>query len=223
MVSSRKNNGEQKMTDNKQLAIVGKIETQLRKKREQTVFPLTPTHRKELRVLRDENIGSLRTQIRFIKTEKKEEFKEKFRKQIEKEADKVRKVCEELNKDWEEKIGQIEKIIQERKTLEEENQNQFLTMTRGYEVSTLFSTKNIKENYYRRYTFDLKKAVDTASDTAFEERYGEPFKELDEKIKQINTAYEEAINFGDLEIVKELYYQMKDAEQFLEKIRKMKV
>jgi len=49
------------------------------------------------------------------------------------------------------------------------------------------------------------------------------FKEVRNLIDDMNTKYEEAINFGDLEIVKELYFILKDGDKFLEKLINLEV
>lgn len=206
-----------------QLTIVSKIETQLRQRREQNVFPLTPTHRKELRQLRDANVGELTTQLRFIKKEKLDSFKVKYRKNLEELAQKGKGICEDLNKDWKKIKTQIKKLLDERKKLEEKNMPNYSTVSNSYENVHLFNEQRIDEYLQREITFDIENSTKSGAEKEFDEEYGEGFKKVQEQIDQINTAYEEAINFGDLEIVKELYYKMKDADQFLEKIRKIKV
>lgn len=54
------------MTKN-ELTLYENIEKQLQKPRNVVVFPLTPTHRKELRLLRNTNIGSLETDYTLSK------------------------------------------------------------------------------------------------------------------------------------------------------------
>ena len=58
-------------------------------------------------------------------------------------------------------------------------------------------------------------------DELFDEKYGQSFNEVSEIIDDISTKYEEAINFGDLELVKKLYYIMKSSEQLFKKIDKL--
>jgi len=208
------------MTD-KHLVLVDKIETRLRKPRSEVVFPLAANHRKELRHLRDSNVGELKTQIRFIKNEKLNDYKEKYKNSILKDAKRIENDCEALNKDWEQRLKKINSLIEERKKIEEKAPLK-ATKNSSYEVNRLFKPQ-WENNYNIQYNFDPVTIVNEVAEKEFEEQYGEAFSQLNERITKIQTAYEEAINFGDLEVVKELYYKMKDADQFLDKIRNLKV
>lgn len=214
------------MEENKQLILVGKVENQLRKKRTETVFPLSPTHRKELRRLRDENIGQLRTQARYIKNQKIDEYQKKYSQQIVKELEKQKIVCQELNKDWDEVITIIYNLLEKRKKLEAEKKLDHITIDTTYTTSNMMGYLEIekfKKEYSNKALLYEEEVARKICNEEFEENIGEKFKQLDKQIDLMNKAYEEAINFGDLEIVKELYYKLKDADQFLEKLRNMKI
>lgn len=188
------------------------------------VFPLTPTHRKELRQLKSRNVGDLRTQLRVIKDAKKEEYYIKHKVKVEKEIQKKISLLNNLNKDWEERLALIINIIQKRKELEEKNKKVIEEIGIYHDYGNI-SSLNI--DYIKKECREIKVDVPKISyrilSKEFKEKFSDDFNNFDEMIDKLNTSYEEAINFGDLSIVKELYYKMKDADKFLEKIRKLEV
>ena len=202
-----------------ELMIVDKIERQLKEKREPTIFPLTPTHRKELRQLRNANVGDLRDRLSNIETLKKEEYQNKYSKVIEKELEKYEKNCNILNDDWKNILEKINKLLSDRKKFEEDHEVNKLTLKTDY--GDVVNLDKIK--FSREYSLDRKqKSLDIAEEE-FNKKYGANFKQVQKKIDAIVTHYEEAINFGDLEIVKQLYYMMKGADGFFEKISNLKI
>ena len=202
-----------------ELILVDKIEKRLQEQREPPVFPLAANHRKELRKLRDDNIGNLRGRLKNIETLKREEYQKKYTKQIEKELEQYVKVFNNLNDDWKERIGKINKILDERKQLEENQKVNNLSINQDYgELSNLE-----KINPKREFSLNKKqKALEIAKEE-FEKKYGDKFNDVEKKIDNIVTHYEEAINFGDLEIVKKLYYMMKKSDSFFIKVSELKV
>jgi len=202
-----------------EIILVEKIEKRLQQRREEVVFPLSPTHRKELRQLKEKNIGNLRQRLRNIKEIKKKEFIEKYESDIIKKIEKTGECCDMLNKDWEKRIKDINKILFEREILEKKNHVENLRIETDYgKISDL---KDI--NCKRKVSFDKFQRSKEIASEKFIEKFGEHFTAIDKKIDEVTTQYEEAINFGDLEIVKELYYIMKTAENFFEKVTDLKV
>lgn len=202
------------------LIIVQNIEKRLREKRNPVIFPLTPTHRKELRDLKRTNVGNLLERLRIIKELKEDEYKTKYFNDIKKELKKHQKICQVLNDDWINRIKKMNELIKERKILEKKNKIEFLSLNHSYgSIATL----EIINEVDRKFTFDEDKVTDEIAEKEFNEKFGDNFKKVNEKIDDITTKYEEAINFGDLEIVKELYYIMKSADSFFERISNLKV
>lgn len=202
------------------LMIVGKIDKQLREKRPEkdNVFPLSPTHRKELRKLRDSNISGLKERLYNIMKVKKEEFFTKYRDKIENEADKVNPKIDKLNKKFNDMINDLRKSTRELVALEEELGMDNIAVDRDWNDICALEDKH----YKREYKKDTKLIKKTLEDM-FEKQFGEKFSEVQKKIDKMLEQYEEAINFGDLEIVKELYYQLKDADGFLDSVSKLEV
>ena len=203
-----------------ELILIDKIEKKLQEQREPPIFPLSPSHRKELRKLRDDNIGSLKERLRAIETIKREEYEKKYSKQIEKELERHEGTAKSLNIDWENRIEKINIILKERKQLEEKFDITKLYLNYDYnELSKL----NDESKPKREFGFDRKqKALEIAREE-FRKKYGDKFKKVEEKIDIIVTHYEEAINFGDLEIVKKLYYMMKKSDNFFIKVSELKI
>ena len=200
--------------------IIGNIESRLRAKREPTIFPLTPTHRKELRQLKNTNVGNLMDRMRTLKELKREEYLKKYGKDIQKELDSKRDICNSLNADWKKRIDKINKILDERKVIEEKADLKFLDVHNDW--SNIAKLEPVEE-HDRHISFDVDKTTRKIADDEFEKKFGVNFEEVQKKIDDVTTKYEEAINFGDLEIVKELYYIMKTADSFFEKVSKIKI
>jgi len=203
-----------------EIMIVRNIENRIKAKREPTIFPLTPTHRKELRQLRDTNVGNLMDRMRTLKQLKREEYKKKYNKEIIKELDSKRDICNFLNEDWKKRIKKINKILQERKAIEKKTDMKFLETRNSWsDIAKLEPMQ--KDERFASIRVDF--VTNQIADGEFEKKFGFKFDEVQKQITDIDTKYEEAINFGDLEIVKELYYIMKTADSFFEKVSKIEV
>jgi hypothetical protein len=70
----------------------------------------------------------------------------------------------------------------------------------------------VRENHIRNF---VRKS--------FDDKYKISFDEIENFIKKMNETYEEAINFGDLELVKKIYYYLKDSDKLFKKIEDMKI
>lgn len=201
------------------LIVVDKIEKKLMEKREPTIFPLTPTHRKELRHLRDRNVGDMRDRLSTIRSLKLEEYKKKYFKEIEKELEKYEGLSKNLNDDWKIRMLKINEIIKERKQFEEKFKVDKLKLYIEYDsISKLEVIKSSRD-----FSLDRESKSLEIIREEFNEKYGKSFDAVGEKIDVLVTHYEEAINFGDLEIVKKLYYMMKNADNFFKKISELKI
>ncbi len=203
-----------------ELSLVDNIEKRLRSKREPTIFPLTPTHRKELRELKKTNIGNIIERMRTLRELKRDEYLKKYKAEIQKELDSKKIICNSLNADWKKRIEKINKILMERKFMESKTDLKFLNVNNDW--SNIAKLEPISESD-RKISFDADKATKQISDEEFGNKFGIKFDDVQKKIDDINTKYEEAINFGDLEIVKELYYIMKSTDKFFEKVSAIKV
>ena len=201
------------------LVIIDKIEQKLQEPREENTFPLTPTHRKELRKLRNENVGNLQERLKTIKQLKKEEYEKKYSKQIQKELKKKENVCVRLNKDWKMRLSQINDILEARKELEEASNISHISLVCDY--ASVAKLERIKSS--REYSIQHIKVAKKIANEEFEEKYQKKFEQVQFKIDSVITKYEEAINFGDLNIVKQLYYIMKKADNFFIKIEKLEI
>lgn len=204
-----------------QLITLEKIQKNLEIKGKNNVFPLTPTHRKELRQLRDANIGNLNERVRAIKKIKKEEYRKKYEKELIQKIEKEKSKMDILNEDWEFVIERIRKIIEKRIELEKDNYVEGWEVEHDYgDISTLKMTTKLAE---RKITINPEKISRIILEKQFNEKYNSAFDEITKRIDDIYTKYEEAINFGDLEIVKELYYLMKKSDSMFIKIADLKI
>jgi len=203
-----------------ELEVYESIDKQLKMPRNEIVFPLSPTHRKELRDLKSKNIGNLNHRLDTIKQLKMEEFRLKHRHLGSKEFEKANEVCRRLNDDWARIVESINMLINKRKEFEEHNVSTKL----GFEVNCDWNDiagLKTSDEFKRRWSVQEKYFFKEKIDELFDEKYGQSFNEVSEIIDDISTKYEEAINFGDLELVKKLYYIMKSSEQLFKKIDKL--
>ena len=206
-----------------ELVLVKKIETKLQRPQEVKVFPLTPTHRKELRQLRDENIGALKQRLRTIKELKKQEYIKKYEKDIAKELKKYKEIAEALNNDWNKIVKTIKLLINSRKSQEFNMKDsiQNLKLSSDYGDFTNLNVDN--KSFKREYSFNMEQLTTKIATEEFEKKFGLSFQKSQEHIDRLYTMYEEAINFGDLEIVKEIYYKLKNADSFFIKVAELKI
>ncbi len=198
------------------------IDRQLRSRKHNS-FPLTPTHRKELRQIISKNIGDLRIKIDLISHEKYLEFiaknEVKFDKIKTEQQKKVDFLMTEFNKMRDKVAKEIENFI----VIESETNyiKDIIRTDIGYSDISRLNIKSIEVSY-RKYAIS-----DDKFNNYTESKFKEVFKDKTQKIYNMidlySTKYEEAIVFGDLLLVKDIYYHLKQLETDIEKLRKVKV
>ena len=193
-----------------EMIVYESIEKEISKVRKENVFPLTPTHRKELRELKSTNIGNLHRQLDTIKILKEEEFYKIHKKRHVDELKSKIDDVEKLNREWVVFIEYIKNFIKRRKNQERKTLNfeGYQTKVDWNDISNLNSDDI---DLHRRIEIDLDKCSNTNCNVEFDELYSKSFDQVKKQIDKIETMYEEAINFGDLEMVKKLYYIMNEA------------
>lgn len=201
-----------------EMVLVKDVERRLQRPQDVKVFPLTPTHRKELRELRNQNIGELRQRLRTIKDLKKEEYIKKYHKEIGKELKKYQTIAKKLNTDWKKTISQIKFLIEQRKKYEETFKDSIPMLSRNSDYGSISNLDVLNKDWKREFTINMQELSKRIATQEFEAKFGESFQKSQDMIDKLYTMYEEAINFGDLEIVKEIYYKLKDADKFFEKV-----
>jgi len=211
-----------------ELMIIESVDKRLQQKRSETVFPLSPTHRKELRELRNNNLGNLRTRLRLIRNEKLQDYKDKYAKEIAKTVETNLKTLNELNNEWDGiKKQLINSLRKHKEKFDKYNENKIIgvnTLGWGCDALKFLDRDNELEEIKRTYYFkDKLKYSEQIAKDEFDAKYKEAFNKVDKMIDAIQERYEEAINFGDLEIVKELYYSMKNSDKLFKQIENMKV
>lgn len=202
------------------LVVIDRIANKLREPRKEVVFPLSPTHRKELRDLKSKNVGDIIEQLRSIRKLKEDEFVLKHTKGAEKLLSEIEKNCNALNRDWLDRLRRINEIISDRKEIEKRYNLEYMDLHNDY--GDIDSLKEIEETK-RKFVVEKENVMRKILKKEFNEKYGKSFEEVQRKIDDITTKYEEAINFGDLELVKELYYIMKSSDGLFAKIRDLEV
>lgn len=209
------------------------------------VFPLMALHRKELRELKVKNVGNLNSQLHTIKRIKKEEFINKYTKKVEKElikrekdyTEKIKKVAllDTEIKEHLTRIKEIDDMIKEEEVYDEEK-GKYVKKNKPYyddffSVETHHNFSDIiynidhmkKEDKNLYHSFNRATLKDKILSEMFSEQFEESFKKCEKLINSLETQYEEAINFGDLEQVKSIYFFLKDSEKFFEQVSNLKV
>lgn len=201
--------------------IIIDVDKSLKIKRNEIVFPLTATHRKELREFKNRNIGNLKSQINTIRKMKLTEYKEKYWKELKIIIDDKKEKIEELNKDFEKRILLIRNIINQRIEIENENSEliKLCYIDYTYDIADL---ENVKKDIKRVLSIEDSK-IASLLEEEFKNKYNESFIIVQKKIDKLEELYEEAINFGCLEQVKRIYYVLKDTEQFVNNINNLKI
>jgi len=203
-----------------ELMVLEKIQSKLQGRREPEIFPLAALHRKELRALKKDSVGNLRHRLATIRSLKKEEYAKKYATDIKAELDKFSKDAIELNVDWNDRVVKLNKILDDRKQLElKYDMDMFFINSDYHSVGNL----NVVKKDCRILKFDLLGKSKAILEKEFVKKYGRQFSSVETRITKLETAYEEAINFGDLEVVKKLYYMMKNADTFLDKVSAIEV
>lgn len=206
-----------------ELVVIEKIDKKLQERRDPVQFPIAQAHRKELRELRDSNIGNIRQQLKVIKQLKCEEYQKKYSSKIKKDIEEKSKVCDVLNDDWKKRLEQIDKIILDRKKFEEKYDMSMLDLSNGYiRICELMSIQS-SSDYRRSFSLDISKKSDEIASKEFDKIFKAKFDAIEQKIDQISKMYEEAISFGDLEQVKAIYYQLKKSDAFFKKVSELEI
>lgn len=207
-----------------ELTLYAKIENQLQERRPQSVFPLTATHRKELRELRDRNVGSLQTRLNFIKSEKREQYVKKYVRDVESELKEKQSVVKEVNARFDAMKEQILHLVETHKQYEADVRKTLGSHDVSHDYCNIgqLDIEDVRRTN-RKITINTFKVSNEIVSKEFDAKYNKFFEEATNKITKLNEMYEEAINFGDLEQVKEIYYMFKNADQFLDKVQKIEV
>lgn len=70
-------------------------------------------------------------------------------------------------------------------------------------------------------TFDSEKYKREVINKEFNERFGIPFKKAQDRINELEQQFGEAVLFGDMEVAKQVYYNLRRADGFLEQLREI--
>lgn len=72
-------------------------------------------------------------------------------------------------------------------------------------------------------TFDEKAYRKDVLETEFKEKFGKPFGEAQSRINQLELQFDESLLFGDMEVAKKVYYNLRQAEQFIDQLTNMRL
>jgi len=208
------------MKPNKDLVI---IDNRLKSK-DNNIFPLSPTHRKELRNILSRNIGDLKIKLNLIKDRKFEEFKQKNKTKFDKIKKEKNKEIKIINEEYLNMqttiINLVKQFIEQDKSLNKD-ENPFIFVHSEYGLISNLNIKGLK-NQYRRYELN-----DVSFNEFIQKRFNEKFNQNTQKVYDLielySSKYEEAIVFEDLLLVKDIYFKIKELKTEIEKLDKIKV
>lgn len=226
------------------------------------VFPINNALKKELRRLKEERIGDLKTQIDFLKKEKWEAYiglHEKKKKSlsllIEKENKRISKIVVRVMKEKrvsDQKIKAMREVRDKRSlalakvfypeidalhkqhegVILEFQSHEFALKAFRNAQEPIPEPKEVREyNAYNLTKEDHKafsisfspQQYDERAKNVFKEKYDPAFALAKERIDKLETQFEEAILFGDVETVKNVYFGLKKADEFLTSLKNMQL
>lgn len=72
-------------------------------------------------------------------------------------------------------------------------------------------------------TIDEKGFIDKVLKKEFDKKYGKAFQTAEERINALGRQFNESLLFGDMEVIKQVYYNLKKAEEFLTQLQEIKL
>jgi len=212
----------EKVTETALISRAEETKNKLLKKQDVKVYPLTQSLRKELNELKDNHIGNLNGQLNNLKRLKYELFckyhNKRFlaeKKELQIKISLIDKEQEKLREEFSKKFQKIEKNLESMKNIA------------GFSYEADYYLENVLENKEQRMRFKTWLKEDTFSEELFKiefnDKYGKGFEVAKERIKELEQQFRESLVFGDLEMVKELFFILKDADKFLEKLTNMEM
>lgn len=200
-----------------------KFEKQILAKRDKEPYPIQSTLREELNSLKKSEIGNLRKQIMVLRQTKYDQYCELHQKKVEQEEKRSQETIEKINSDYQNMLKQFEKqTLDFFKATNKKLQGISFDDNKRYKVNDL---KLISTHMDYRYSvnFSKDKFNKTVMKEDFDKKYGQAFQKTFEKIDFLEQKFNEAVVFGDIQIVKEIYYTLKQADQFLKKLEAIKL
>jgi hypothetical protein len=197
------------------------------------VFPLSPTHRKELKQLKDNNIADLRKRFYTIKRLKSEEFKEKHTNKIKEIVEKNLKVCEELNKNYYDFLNSLYSLSKHYKDLEKENIGEFIRRQNLYNSDFLDLSNSTKEEFIKHFSnkndknkqiyYVNESYINTFIEKEFKRKFNKKFDNFLKYIDELEEKFKESVVFGDLLTCKDIYFKMKECDKKLDELNDLEV
>lgn len=207
-----------------EIEVIQKLENKIQTAKESNLFPLAQAHRKELRELRDAHIGNLKKRVAVIKDAKKQEYLKKYEQDGKDKRAELVIETQELNAEAEQKLLELKEIYDRMKAKEEELEEIYGSCASirsdvyGLEDSLSFKHRalnlilEVNNNFNKRYL-----------ERKFNDQYNEVFKAATDELDRYDKVFEEALVFGDLETVRDIYYTLTKADDFLQKLSEVEI
>ena len=108
------------MSNEKEKNVMIKVNTKLEKARGDTIFPIPAQLRKDIRELKNSQIGSVKTRLKILKKEKLDLFISFQKNYVSKNEDRLSKKVDSMNRRFKDKFEKLRKIALELKVLKDE-------------------------------------------------------------------------------------------------------
>ena len=192
---------------NNEIIVRKDVEDRLRKFRtDHKKSPIPQNLRDKLVELKGKTIGNLRKQVKTIKDLKRAEFEKNNSDIINTELVKKMQPAHEFVIEMQKLVDKIKELENEKPVGVERNSYTYDQLNRMFTISN--SSKRELKNEIIKSLFA---------------KWTEKFDGVAAKLQEYEDLYEEVVLFGDVELVKEVYYKLKKAERLVNSLETLKV
>jgi len=235
-----------KNEDSKAIAIVQDFENKLQQAIEGEAKKIPKWQVDAISKMKDKHIGSLQSQIRYLRSNKKAEFLKLYSEDVWQMLDNSNSVVFEINSKLEEYLHELkEKILEKIKIEFAENENfskisdvskdllssnvyvhehSYMKNPECLELLDVTFLRNLKINEFLSvgqifYEYDFNRIIGLY----FSYYYDRFYDAAKEQISTLEKLFEESLSFNDLVTTHKIYQELKKADKILEKVSKHKI
>jgi len=239
------------MTEHNNLAIVETFENKLSTAVENGEKKIPQYQKRDIIAMKEEHLGNLKSQVMYLKSNKKTEFKQLYDEEIKNHKEGLNLEYEKLNDSISELREKFDKTMVE--TYLKEVQNIFgtkckeiesldfvsLDVLEGIRILLDLDTETKIEREKKRISDNLRSRLRNSFNSPitlnksfpdyskvtsllFELEYGDFYKNAKIQIEKLEKLFVESLNFNDLTTAYGVYTELKKADHILEKVQKFK-
>lgn len=238
--------GENNNEPSSELAVIESFEKKLSTAVETGERKIPQWQKKDILAMKEEHLGDLKSQIMYLKSNKKQTFMELYDedisaidKKIEEEyfatdeifndvKDKVKTEVAKFFVNELNKFDKLHKKLEDSKTLSFEMTDKVKALFDNSEF-TKTETKNLFNELVEKMTNEMRVPISLQRSTPslrnavgyiFELEYGAFYKSAKSQIEKLEKLFKEALNFNDLDTSYKVYQEMKKADAILDTVEK---